>query len=144
MKMEALTEDEQDIYDNVDTDVVQEKTVWLTSLVRVKIWCRPSSRSPMDAPVCFVCVVTARCVGGLCRLLVVFANCSRYSTPHRAPYMEESSPSAGRFFRDGGRPRTLPTKDFEPNEKVKSCIIDRSCQVREITYSENQKDRLKG
>lgn len=33
MKMEALTEEEQEIYDNIDTDVAEEKTVWLTSLV---------------------------------------------------------------------------------------------------------------
>lgn len=34
MKMEALSEEEQDIYDNIDTDVSEEKIAWLTSLVR--------------------------------------------------------------------------------------------------------------
>lgn len=35
MKMEALSEEEQELYDNIDTDVAEEKTVWLTSLVRL-------------------------------------------------------------------------------------------------------------
>lgn len=32
-RMEALSDGEQDVYDNIDPDVVNEKTVWLTSLV---------------------------------------------------------------------------------------------------------------
>ncbi|CAM9197144.1 unnamed protein product [Scytosiphon promiscuus] len=37
MKMEALTDEEQEIYDNIDTDVAEEKTVWLTSLVKAMV-----------------------------------------------------------------------------------------------------------
>lgn len=32
--MQALTDEEQDVYDNIDPDVMEEKTTWLTSLVR--------------------------------------------------------------------------------------------------------------
>eukprot|EP00752_Nemacystus_decipiens_P002173 g2069.t1 len=37
MKMEALSVEEQEIYDNIDTDVANEKTVWLTSLVKAMV-----------------------------------------------------------------------------------------------------------
>lgn len=32
-RMEALSDDEQDAYDNIDPDVMEQKIVWLTSLV---------------------------------------------------------------------------------------------------------------
>ncbi|CAM9366535.1 unnamed protein product [Ectocarpus sp. 12 AP-2014] len=37
MKMEALSNDEQEIYDSIDPDGVEEKTVWLTSLVKAMV-----------------------------------------------------------------------------------------------------------
>ncbi|CAN0161770.1 unnamed protein product, partial [Ectocarpus sp. 13 AM-2016] len=37
MKMEALSDEEQEIYDSIDPDGVEEKTVWLTSLVKAMV-----------------------------------------------------------------------------------------------------------